>query len=424
MLRILAFFCVLIASVPAFSADLPWLEGVVAGMGPGEWAEAGDPVTNHCPGPPNVFGEDVVMKCDNVVVKWCAAAWDLDLGYMYLNCGGHRGYPGNEVYRFDLATGQFERITNPNRYWGLDPETGEWRLLTKEEVVPKDGEFRCVHPRSEEPDHALRPKAAETFRGLVFHPWRNTLMRAGGAGFCGNAAADKHAWEFLDPDLAWPAGPVSESSGWGEGDENWVDLGEDWRPKKNSTQLIVVPTTGDVIVRSGKNLRLIQLGLTGTNESKIAAELGGVLGGLWLWDKIGEMLMVFRNSGVQQKIWAVDAALNLLFDLEMPADMAAAGIGKDRQCIVHDTLRDRYVVWFGDTKEIYAIDPTELTTTLIANADSPITPKADKRGNLVYTKCAYIPGLDVLIAYTDPYKGLWIHKFSDPLGPPAIAQNF
>ena len=167
-------------------ADLGPLCTLVNGMGPGTWLEientslqpvavtlaelttrcAADP---GCDDPGRTWG---VQGVQAVVSNWSGMAFDGRA--FYLNGGGHTGYGGNEVYRFDLRSLAWTRLTEP----GLMPD-----------ATPEN---TCPMPLS-------GPIATHTYDGLVYHPARKTVFRFMGAAYCYEGWwADQTAWEF-DP---------------------------------------------------------------------------------------------------------------------------------------------------------------------------------------------------------------------------------
>ncbi|MEO8410995.1 MAG: hypothetical protein ABI478_10525, partial [Propionivibrio sp.] len=50
----------------------------------------------------------------SILIAWNSAAFDKRRNLMYFTGGGHTDYGGNEVYEFDLNTGEWTRLTNPS----------------------------------------------------------------------------------------------------------------------------------------------------------------------------------------------------------------------------------------------------------------------------------------------------------------------
>lgn len=79
------------------------------------WAHmAGSKLESVCPA--NNFGGynyEFASKCDAVVTAWNSGALDTKRNRLVVWGGGHSDYSGNEMYALELATGKFQRITDP-----------------------------------------------------------------------------------------------------------------------------------------------------------------------------------------------------------------------------------------------------------------------------------------------------------------------
>lgn len=63
---------------------------------------------------PESFGVKGVMGCTAAISAWSGGTWDPLHRKFLIWGGGHNDYWGNEVYAFDLRTGQWERLTDPS----------------------------------------------------------------------------------------------------------------------------------------------------------------------------------------------------------------------------------------------------------------------------------------------------------------------
>ncbi|MCB1679170.1 MAG: hypothetical protein KDI16_10865 [Halioglobus sp.] len=91
-----------------------------------------------------------------VLTAWNSAAYDPVDRYLYFMGGGHADYGGNEVYRFELDSGTWRRLTDPSP---LDYYTAS-----------RGGHSFWI------PDTDRVPGAFHTYDGLLFLPATRTLL--------------------------------------------------------------------------------------------------------------------------------------------------------------------------------------------------------------------------------------------------------
>lgn len=108
-----------------------------------------------------------------VLQAWNGAAFDEASNLFYFMGGGHGDYGGNEVYEFDLETGQWDRLTDPSPLSFLYQARGATQT--------KPARYCWA------PDMRQVPGSAHTYDGLIFSSKTKTifLLMAGTAdGAC------------------------------------------------------------------------------------------------------------------------------------------------------------------------------------------------------------------------------------------------
>jgi hypothetical protein len=125
----------------------------------------------------------------SIVDTWCGWAFDKTAGYVYLNCGGHGDYGGNEVYRVDLgaesAEGLFVRLTDPHA-----KPTNSWSEC--DPVWLNDN-----------------PPSVHSYIQIQWLPRHREFVLFGGAGACGPAHGAGPNYFRFDPERIHTA-----SRGW------------------------------------------------------------------------------------------------------------------------------------------------------------------------------------------------------------------
>ena len=107
----------LVAAGPVRSADLSYLQGLLATTPEGGWVQVNsnrfsDAWATVAEGglPPGTYSNPGA-----IVPAWSSVAWDSVNGQMLLWGGGHANYMGNEMYTWSGSTGQWARGSLPSR---------------------------------------------------------------------------------------------------------------------------------------------------------------------------------------------------------------------------------------------------------------------------------------------------------------------
>lgn len=98
----------------------------------------------------------------SILIAWNGAAFDKNNEIFYFTGGGHADYGGNEVYQFDLNTGEWKRLTNPsplNRLFLLTPNN-------------KEGNKKYCWA----PDTLTVPASTHSYDGIQFSHKTNTIF--------------------------------------------------------------------------------------------------------------------------------------------------------------------------------------------------------------------------------------------------------
>jgi hypothetical protein len=159
--------------------DLPMLAGVLREMAPGEWRALPGSIRSVAPSAA-ALGPFWGSGGPPAIPLWSGAAYGD--GAFWLWGGGHANYGGNEVYRYDLRTGQWRRF-------------GPWL----EHDVDAAG---CLTPRE-------APVSAHAAGGLWWAGGR--LWVAGYSGFCRSAGTQqgiRNTWAFDPASGLWQAYPA------------------------------------------------------------------------------------------------------------------------------------------------------------------------------------------------------------------------
>lgn len=77
------------------------------------WLEVPDSKMIDVCAPPS-FGVHAMMGCAGIIEAWGSGTYGSRQRKMFVWGGGHNDYWGNEVYAFDLKTGDWERLTDPS----------------------------------------------------------------------------------------------------------------------------------------------------------------------------------------------------------------------------------------------------------------------------------------------------------------------
>jgi hypothetical protein len=386
--------------LPPPSGDLPWLEGIVATMGQGQWREIGTPIwPDQCPGPPDIWGNDRVMNCSPVINNFAGAAWDGRC--MYFHNGGHRAYAGNEVYSFCFDTGQWTRFTEPDPYY--NPDTGE--LLTRSQAFDPKSPYGCQAPYTQ--DGTPRPGSIHTAHKLE---WRaGSLWRHAGAVWCGAPGHfDPYVWEFNLAAREWI----------NHGEWRSITVDDDPTTTLPRGALILRPDNGNFLLSQKRSFYEFDPETYALQRYPTPYKPSGP----HLYDPVRNWhVNLNRNEGIV--VWDAVAKTSQLIE---NLDFVLLGFDSALIAAVYDSTRDLYVFWHGE-QGVWTIKPETWETLHYPNTDSiEVPPPSSKtHGYRVYNKWVYVPQLDVFVGYVDGRRGLWAYRLPDTPSPqPPQASNW
>ncbi len=355
---------------PGCPADLAPLCTLVDGMEPGTWLEientslqpvavtlaeltvrcAADP---NCTDPGRTWG---VQGIPAVVDNWCGMAFDGRA--FYLNCGGHSGYGGNEVYKFDLRTLAWTRLTEP----GLMPD-----------ATPENA---CPMPLS-------GPIAVHTYDGLIYHPDRGTIFRFLGAAYCYEGWwQNQTPWEFNPATGKWTALNVPITGNFPIGAKTIFD-----------------PVTSRIIIVDQKQSFAYD---PADGTIKFGNQGDNVAEGNMALDPSRRRTVIVSASGL--------SIVDIAGDIPGPPTRFApsgdvpASFGEGWG-MSYDAAADRFLLWSG-SREIYALDAETGEMTLYPNAVGPAPPPSNK----VFSKWECLEELDACVGYNNWNSGVWIYR--------------
>ncbi len=127
---------ILTGLVPVFGVQAGPLQDIAA-LQPGEWYEfPNSRLDEVMPDPLPAGNPEQLMR------GYSGGAYDTLRNRLIVQGGGHAGYAGNEVYVFDVATGQWERLNEPS-YAPLDNTNSPYSVHTYDqlEYLPEQDRF-------------------------------------------------------------------------------------------------------------------------------------------------------------------------------------------------------------------------------------------------------------------------------------------
>mgnify|MGYP006275985007 FL=1 len=301
---------------------------------------------------------------------WNGAAFDRQ-GSIYMRGGGHWSYEGNEIYRFDLATGEWQRMNDSAKAVPKDPNGPERQNY---EPLYDDGSPASAH-------HYAHMTSAKN--RLVMGP-------AFGFGEQGTAILGVFTWT---PDGGY---------------EQIADLSNIAYPKVVSVCSQRDPETGDVLL-SMNGLR------------RIDPETGEVTGlGGFVNSKLGSADCLYDPETRQFFAWK-GGDLHAL-DVDTGERARHRGFMPKKISIRSGhAMRDRTAFLWNGGQSVYAWDLTKVPEPSfieLRNADSAESPEGCgldncrdvdwDRGN--YGKWWYVESLDVFIGLGEAHEPLWVYR--------------
>lgn len=338
----------------------------------------------------------------SVLIAWNSAAFDAKRRLLYFTGGGHRDYGGNEVYRFDLNKGSWQRLTEPSALTHLFID-GDYN-----ERADKPWRRLCWMP-----DTRKVPASAHTYDGLQFSRRTDTLfyyaMRAAN-GTCFEDRDDRYRDSPLVLGKRTPA-----SAGWYEFNPSTTETRNGlaplaWRRVFDYEQLRAFgvetgfPVTAELddgrIVFGSRHRTLIYDPADPSPRSPQAFSQQADWG-------VGSM----RYDPVRDLVWSIHRHRLLAFDANNGRLTREVEADVDHGKSLAITDDGDLVCWNGVSK-IYRLNPDE---------DKPRWRSIDWRGNgpmtgdhRVYGKWVFIKGLGVFAGLSSERTGAWIYKPPEP----------
>ncbi len=302
-----------------------------------------------------------------VMIAWNGGAIDRENLKMYFHGGGHNDYFGNEVYEFDIRSGQWARLNDPSPlthyYWD-------------------DGRNGYCHV----PDPAKYPNSAHTYDGIVFHPERKTLilLNSGLSTNCpavpfGETEVDKSAvrniFEFNPSQTEVRAGlePLT-----------WRNLGKHELGYSRSAF-----ANGQLYL--GSNTSIYKYDIVDNAAVQGDRVAGNALAGNGHLDRFGNLLFTYMQSGFA---WQ--------FDGEGYSEKVLGGYQK----IPNSggmACADSYCLFWSGEQNVTKYQDGKFEE--IVEQQGPTG--GDSR---VYSKFQYIPQHDVFIGVANVNQPVWVYK--------------
>lgn len=373
---------------------LPGLAKAAAQVRPGTWYEI-----------PNSSMRSVLIARDDpriqgrpqhVLYGWNGAAFDGRR--FYFHGGGHRGYSGNEVYAFDLATLTWERLTEPS--------------------VNPDGRQKGDCPYPEPLDargNPTVPRSVHTYDGFVWTPLTKTLFRFGGVDWCAlGMAYGNDTWEF-DPGI-----------------RAWTQHADTPAKRGFAMRTAIDPATGRIIVL-GPRFAYEYDPLT-DSISRQSPPITGPKFGTMEIDPDRRLAVILDDGGI--RTLALDgASLAPAVKVDLHGDLPAMGENGrwspllGAAGLAYSTRQRVWVLWpggsgrseqDGDARHIYIVNLDTREIVLYPNSDGPgPRPARDmptkNQSNGVYSKFIYVPEHDVFVGYNGVDDGVWVYRLPEKL---------
>lgn len=361
---------------------------------------------------PNLEGEEgrrirMIVGPAAVLIAWNSAAFDPIGEALYFWGGGHNDYGGNEVYRFELRSGTWTRLTDPSPldrlYVAADygqREAKPWRRL-------------CWMP-----DTARVPGASHTYDGLTYHPGSRTLFVSSYGAATGSCLEDEED-AYRDSRLV-AAVREGEAVRWasvGLYEFNPHDTMENGLAPRTWRRVFDYDAFGAARPGYPKSEPL--------PDGRLAV---GPQHQIFAFDPLApdaDALQVRFNGIADRGIGALyfDPGREVLWSLHRGALLRIhAETGENLQTILHPYDGEarvrhgnalavgsggRLLSWDG-TSTIYALDPDE---------ESPVWQRTDwgERGPpvgnaQVYGKWVYLARLDVFVGISTDDTGVWVYR--------------
>lgn len=284
----------LMASGAAFAGQLDRLQSLLAATPAGGWVKVNTatfasawPTGNDAV--PTAYGTPA-----GVVRAWSGFAWDTATSEILFFGGGHANYGGNEMYRWNAATGAWSLGSLPSKF------------DTTQTNYPIMG--------------GAAPQSAHTYDGNLYLPVNNMFITFGGAAYPQggnmlNAAGGRTGpwvWDPLKGDGSKVGG--GDGTGWDSSRQG----GNMWTNRYGSSTGVTQPTeyihvTAANRVENGKDVVYMTAGGYQTGfPSLYKVTMGDVRAGQTdLWEKVGVMTSNAATGFAYQGVGVIDSSHNL-----------------------------------------------------------------------------------------------------------------
>ncbi|NMO21457.1 hypothetical protein HPC49_31140 [Pyxidicoccus fallax] len=290
-----------------------------------------------------------------IMNDWASGALDTQRERLYITGGGHNGYFGNEIYGFDLRTGAWVRLTDP------DPV--------------KSGE-EC-------PDPALGVNCAiHTYDGLEYLPPPfDRFLAIGWEGMPQTTLnLDTHRWES-HPDLPKPSGGRT-------GANSAYDPGTRvlWYHPGAGAMSVWNPATGKWTIRGDTDQLGYYKNAVVDPRRKLYVEVGQGSTDTWTIDALGKF--------VPKRTRLATTGAREIEDGGNPG-------------VDYDPVTDRIVAWKGGG-DIYTLDLGTRVWTKHAALGTVVPGPANLNGT--YGRFRYVPGLNVFVVVNTVDTNVFVYR--------------
>ncbi|MBK1668941.1 hypothetical protein CKO28_12960 [Rhodovibrio sodomensis] len=316
---------------------------------------------------------DFTTSLDNCVMglhAWTSAAFDREQ-YIYQRGGGHRAYEGNEIYRFNLATGKWARVTDSGKAVPQDPDGPERQPY---KPLYDDGS----------------PSSAHHYAHLIWA--KDRLVMGPMLGFGEPSVFNKSIFTWT-PDGGYKV----------------IGDAKDWRHSKMAAGCSDIdPATGDVLLSNG--------GLRRINPA--TGEITFI--GLFHNSKLNASDCVYDPETKTFYDWK-DGHLQVLDVKSGESERLTFFEPRKVSVASGHALRGRNVFLWNGGRSVFVWDLTKMPEPAfveLRNAGSTESPEGcgldscrdydHDRGN--YGKWWYVESLDVFIGFDEVHEPLWVYR--------------
>jgi hypothetical protein len=313
---------------------------------------------------PTVEEFDLRGTCRGVTDAWTSAAFSGRT--IYMRGGGHLFYEGNEIYSFDLATGELARETTPGN------------------AIEREGrnEYEPIYDDG-------TPSSAHHYANLTYDQAHDVLMMGPLLGFSDPPTLVPGVWEW-DP---------SQSTGT-KGYTRTIP-GIEWRSVRTGSDYD--PVTEKTIFLGDGRYRAYDAGpdeIVSTSEAFRLRQFGPVIH----FDPETRFIASWKGSDVLYTRYHEDGTWGESKDQRgfKPDNLSArAGSAARNGALYFWNGHRRVIAWrYQDLPDADFVE--------LRNQDSPEAPSAEGRGN--YDKWWYVKPLDVFVGIADATEPVWVYR--------------